>query len=219
MGGEMKFTLFSKLPFEVSDPIALIECYCFQNDFYANYDLPNYRNRSIENVNKIGARIEREETLRECKDITKETKDLAIFKYDLDKFLELDDETRNRYINEFYDKVIRKLMKVKGIGLPKATKVLHTLYPEIIPMIDNALRDEYKDKIKSDWTEEQSGKILIDYYNNLKKGDNWQNLNIIFKKTSSNLPALTKVRIFDIIWWSYLKSKSKKLRVSWYTIK
>jgi len=219
----MRFFLFSKISFEVSHPIALIESYCFQSDFYANYDLPNYRNRSIENVNKIGARIEREETLRECKDITKETKDLAIFKYvfkyDLDKFLELDDETRNRYINEFYDKVIRKLMEVKGIGLPKATKVLHTLYPEIIPMIDNALQDEYKDKIKSDWTEEQSGKILIDYYNNLKKGDNWQNLNIIFKKTSSNLPALTKVRIFDIIWWSYLKSKSKKLRVSWYTIK
>ena len=100
-----------------------------------------------------------------------------------------------------------------------ATKVLHTLYPKIIPMIDNDLQNEYKDKINNDWTEEQSDKILIDYYNNLTEDDNWQNLNIIFKKTSSNLPALTKVRIFDIIWWSYLKSKSKKLRVSWYTIK
>jgi len=215
----MKFALFSKLPFEVSDPIALIECYCFQNDFYANYDLKNYQCRKIENVNLIGARISGE-LLKECKKIVKKTENLRLFENkQLDNFLGLGEEARNEWITEINDKIVEKLLEIKGIGLSKATKVLHTLYPEIIPMIDNALQDEYKDKIKSDWTEEQSEKILIDYYNNLKKGDNWQNLNIIFKKTSSNLPALTKVRIFDIIWWSYLKSKSKKLRVSWYTIK
>ena len=217
----MKFFLFSKVSFEVSHPIALIESYCFQSDFYANYDLPNYRNRSIENVSKIGARIEREETLRECKDITEETKDLAIFKYDLDRFLELDDETRNRYINEFYDKVIRKLMEVKGIGLPKATKILHTLYPEIIPMIDNALQLEYHNKINKQWAE-KSDQIFVDYYDNFKKGDNLQNLTDILRQLcSNNLVGLTKVRIFDILWWSYLKSQKlgQENKIKWLTIK
>ena len=212
----MKFALFSKLPFEVSDPIALIECYCFQNDFYANYDLKNYQCRKIENVNLIGARISGE-LLKECKKIVKKTENLRLFENKrLDNFLGLGEEGRNKWVTEINNKIIKELLKIKGIGLSKATKVLHTLYPEIIPMIDNALQNEYKE-INPKWTEEQSDQILIDYYDNLKKGDNWQNLNIIFKKISNNLPALTKVRIFDIIWWSYLKSK--KLRIDWYTIK
>ncbi|GAH50851.1 unnamed protein product, partial [marine sediment metagenome] len=35
----MKFILFSEIIFEIPDPIALIECYCYQNDFYSKYDL------------------------------------------------------------------------------------------------------------------------------------------------------------------------------------
>ena len=214
----MKFFLFSEISFEVSHPIALIESYCFQSDFYANYDLENHKSKKIENVNLIGARIPKK-LLSKCKEVVKKPENLRLFEdKQLDKFLELREEARNEWVTEIHDKIIMELLKIKGIGLAKATKVLHTLYSEIIPMIDNALQDEYK-KINDEWTEKQSDQILIDYYNNLKKGDNWQNLNIIFKKTSSNLPALTKVRIFDIIWWSYLKSKSKKLRVNWYTIK
>jgi len=57
----MKFFLFSKISFEIPDPIALIECYCYQNDFYAKYDLLlEYRDRKIEDVNKIGVRIKKE---------------------------------------------------------------------------------------------------------------------------------------------------------------
>ena len=53
----MEFLLFSKISFEIPDPIALIECYCYQNDFYAKYDLLlEYRDRKIEDVNKIGVR-------------------------------------------------------------------------------------------------------------------------------------------------------------------
>ena len=219
----MKFFLFSEISFEVSHPIALIESYCFQSDFYANYDLLNYRNRSIKNVSKIGARIERKKTLRECKDITEKTQGLAIFKYehDLDRFLRLDAETRNHHIIEFYDKVINKLLKVDGIKLPKATKVLHTLYPEIIPMIDTALKDEYKKEINGKWTE-KSAQIFVDYYNNFKKGDNLRNLTDILKQLcSNNVVGLTKVRIFDILWWSYLKSKKlrQKETINWLTIK
>jgi len=59
----MKFLLFSKISFEISDPIALIECYCYKNDFYAKYDL--LKNRKVEDVNKIGARIKKE-LLSEC---------------------------------------------------------------------------------------------------------------------------------------------------------
>jgi hypothetical protein len=212
----MKFSLFSKVPFEVSDPIALIECYCFQNDFYGNYDLKKSKSKEIENVRFIGARIPNE-SLRKCKKIVEKPENVRLFEdKQLDEFLRLDREARNKWVIEINDKIIKELLKIKGIGLSKATKVLHTLYPEIIPMIDNALQDEYKET-NPKWIEEQSDQILIDYYDNLKKGDNWQNLNIIFKKISNNLPALTKVRVFDIIWWSYLKSK--KLKINWYTIK
>ena len=57
MGGEMKFRLFSKT-FEVVDPIALIECYCFQSNFYVNFDLVNHeKGGQVNNVNAIGARM------------------------------------------------------------------------------------------------------------------------------------------------------------------
>ncbi len=47
----MEFLLFSKISFEIPDPIALIECYCYQNDFYSKYDL--LEDRKIEDVNKL----------------------------------------------------------------------------------------------------------------------------------------------------------------------
>ncbi len=78
----MKFLLFSKIPFEVSDPVALIESYCFQSDFYENYDLPLLKGkRKVEDVNKIGARIGKE-VLPKCKTVTEGAKDLRIFQYD-----------------------------------------------------------------------------------------------------------------------------------------
>jgi len=76
----MKFLLFSKISFEVSDPVALIESYCFQSNFYANYDLLS--DRKIEDVNKIGARIG-QKLLPKCEAVTKNTKNLCIFEYDL----------------------------------------------------------------------------------------------------------------------------------------
>ena len=115
----MKFLLFSKISFEVSDPVALIESYCFQSDFYANYDLIlNDRNREVEDVNKIGARIG-EKPLSNCKTVTKNTGNLRIFGYDLTGFLELDDKTRNCYIKELNKEVIQKLLGIDGIGLSK----------------------------------------------------------------------------------------------------
>jgi len=79
----MKFYLFSKISFEIPKPIALIECYCYQNDFYSKFDpLLEDRDRKIEDVNKIGARI-KEDVLLECKKITEKTKNLSIFKYNL----------------------------------------------------------------------------------------------------------------------------------------
>ena len=50
----MEFALFSKVEFEIYDPVALIECYCIQSDFYKNYDLL-LPNRGIQEVNEIGA--------------------------------------------------------------------------------------------------------------------------------------------------------------------
>jgi len=218
----MKFFLFSKISFEIPDPIALIECYCYQNDFYAKYDLLlEHRDRKIEDVNKIGARIKKE-VLSECKKITERTKNLSIFKYVLDDFLDLIEKERAEQIKELNESVIQKLLKINGIGLSTTTKILHTLYPKIVPMIDNSLQNKYREKINNVWTKKRADEIFIDFYNNLKIESNRRNLNYIFNEVSkNNLKNLSRIRIFDILWWSYLKAE--KLReekgINWNTIK
>jgi len=220
----MKFSLFSKILFEVTDPVALIESYCFQSDFYKNYDLLLLKGkRKVEDVNKIGARI-KGDPLSNCKTVTEGAQGLPIFQYDkygLDSFLELDDKTRSAYIHELDEKVIAELLQIKTIGLSKATKILHTLHPEVIPILDDNLQREYKG-INPQWTKEQSNQILIDYYKNLREGDNLRNLTQISETISeNNLVCLTKVRIFDILWWSYLKAKKLRWgkKINWSTIK
>jgi len=204
----MEFLLFSKIPFEIPEPIALIECYCYQNDIYSKYDLLG--DKKIEDVNKIGARIKKE-VLLECKIITERTKSVNIFKYNLEQFLSLDEKDRNEQIKELNEFVIQKLLKIKGIALSTTTKILHTLYPNIIPMIDKPLQNKYREKINNVWTEKRADEIFIDFYNNLKKGSNRKNLNYIFDKLlENNIQHLSKIRIFDILWWSYLKAE--KLR-------
>jgi len=204
----MKFYLFSKISFEIPDPIALIECYCYQNDFYAKYDLLlEHRDRKIEDVNKIGARIKKE-VLSECKKITESTKSLSMFKYNLEQFLDLEEKDRNEQIKELNELVIRKLLKINGIGLSTTTKILHTLYPKIIPMIDNPLQNKYREKINNVWTEKRADKIFIDFYKNLQIESNRKNINYIFNEVSkNNLKNLSRIRIFDILWWSYLKAE------------
>ena len=218
----MKFFLFSKISFEIPEPIALIECYCYQNDFYSKYDLLlEDRDRKIEDVNKIGARIKKE-VLLECKIINERTKSLNIFKYNLEQFLDLEEKDRDEQIKELDESVIQELLKINGIGLSTTTKILHTLYPKIIPMIDNPLQNKYCEKINDVWTEKCADEIFIDFYKNLKMESNLKNLNYIFDKLlENNIQHLSKIRIFDILWWSYLKAE--KLReekgINWNTIK
>lgn len=203
----MIFSLFSKVSFTVTDPIALIESYCFQHDFYDKYDA--VKKKEIEHVNKIRARIKKN-LLPKCLAIVKETEGLklfASFEYDnrLDKFLDLDSQIRNDYIEEFNRNAIQRLLGY-GIGLSKATKVLHTFHPEIVPMIDNPLQELYKKEVNPNWRKKEPG-IFIDYYNNLRKGKNLQYLDEIFRELKKENLVLTKVRIFDILWWSLLKAK------------
>jgi len=218
----MKFFLFSKISFKIPDPIALIECYCYQNDFYVKYDLLlEHRDRKIEDVNKIGARIKKG-VLSECKKITERTKSVNIFKYNLEQFLSLDEKDRNELIKELNEIVIQKLFKINGIGLSTTTKILHTLYPKIIPMIDNPLQKKYREVINNVWTEKRADEIFIDFYKNLQIESNRNNLNYISDKLlGNNIQHLSKIRIFDILWWSYLKAE--KLReekgINWTTIK
>ena len=215
----MKFFLFSKISFEIPNPIALIECYCYQNDFYSRYDV--IEDKKIENVNKIGARIKKE-VLLECKKITESTKSVNIFKYNLEQFLDLEEKKRNGHIKELNEFVIQKLLRINGIALSTTTKILHTLYPKIIPMIDNPLQNKYREKINNVWTQKQADVIFIDFYNNLKIESNRKNLNYLFDKLlENNIQHLSKIRIFDILWWSYLKADALKLRenINWSTIK
>jgi hypothetical protein len=214
----MKFILFSKVKFEVSDPVALIECYCFQSDFYKNYDLL-LPARELKAVSKIGARIQKD-LLKNCDKVIESRNNLPIFRYDnnFDEFLDLDDETIGNHVREVSD-VIKNLMEIDGIGLPKATKILHTRYPGIIPMIDNQLRTEYR-QINKEWKDEPD-RILLAYYHNLKEEPNKQNLTQVYETISKSVPKLTKVRVFDILWWSFLKAKTLKEKkgINWSTIK
>ena len=218
----MKFYLFSKISFEIPAPIALIECYCYQNDFYAKYDLLlEHRDRKIEDVNKIGARIKKE-VLSECKKITESTNSLCIFKYNLEQFLGLEEKDRDTQIKELNESVIQKLLKINGIGLSTATKILHTLYPKIIPMIDNPLQKKYREVINNAWTEKRADEIFINFYKNLQIESNRKNISYILNKLlENNIQHLSRIRIFDILWWSYLKAE--KLReekgIHWNTIK
>jgi len=214
----MKFFLFSKISFEIPDPIALIECYCYQNDFYSKYDL--LEEKKIKDVNKIGARTKKK-VLSKCKKIAERTKSVSIFKYNLEQFLSLDEKDRNEQIKELNEIVIQKLLKINGIGLSTATKILHTLYPKIIPMIDNPLQKKYREEINNVWTEKRADEIFIDFYNNLKMGGNRKNLNYIFNKLlENNIQHLSRIRIFDIIWWSYLKAEKlrEERKINWTTI-
>jgi len=218
----MKFILFSEIIFEIPDPVALIEYYCYQNDFYSKYDLLlEDRDRKIEDVNKIGARIKKD-VLLECKKITEKTKNLSIFKYNLEQFLDLEEKKRNGHIKELNESVIQKLLKINGIGLSTTTKILHTLYPKIIPMIDSLLQKKYREVINKLWTEKRADEIFINFYKNLKMGSNRENLNYIFDKLlENNIQHLSKIRIFDILWWSYLKAENLKSKenINWSTIK
>ena len=217
----MKFFLFSKIPFEIPEPITLIECYCYQNDFYSKYDLLlEDIDRKIEDVNKIGARIKKGVLLK-CKKITERTNNLSIFKYNLEQFLDLEEKDRDKQVKELNKIVIQKLLNINGIGLSTATKILHTLYPKIIPMIDGPLQKKYRKVINDGRTENKFDEIFIDFYNNLKIESNQENLNYIYGKLlENNIQHLSKIRIFDILWWSYLKAE--KLReekgINWNTI-
>ena len=88
--------------------------------------------------------------------------------------------------------------------------------------MDNPLQNKYREKINNLWTKKRADEILIDFYKNLQIESNRKNLNQIFNEISkNNLKNLSRIRIFDILWWSYLKAE--KLReekgVNWKTIR
>ena len=208
----MEFRLFSKLSFEVPHPVALIESHCIQSDFYKNFDLIPLDRRKPEHANKIGARVKKEIfSSTKFKEIMEEIENLKIFRPDnnLDIFLILDDNERNDCIRDFNQKAIQKLLGIDGVRLSKATKILHTLHPDIIPIIDNPLKDVYIQEINGQWTEGEP-EIFVDYYDNLKEGDNWKQLSKVHEEITKNNLGLTKVRVFDILWWSYLRAKQLK---------
>lgn len=214
----MRFYLFSKIRFEIPHPITLIECYCYQSDFYSKYDVID--NRTIEDVNKIGARL-KHSTILECKKVIEDAGKLNIFQYNLDGLLDSNDKIREELIRELLSKIIKNLLRIKGISFSTSTKILHTIYPEIIPMIDNPLQRKYKNLINSSWNKENSDEILIDFYHNLQIESNRKNLDIIFDELKRiNLTGLSKIRIFDILWWSYLKAErlNEERGINWTSI-
>jgi hypothetical protein len=89
-------------------------------------------------------------------------------------------------------------------------------------MMDNLLQNKYREKINNIWKKKRANEIFIDFYKNLQIESNWKNLNHIFNEISkNNLKNLSRIRIFDILWWSYLKAERLKeeQRINWTTIK
>jgi hypothetical protein len=89
-------------------------------------------------------------------------------------------------------------------------------------MMDNPLQNKYREKINNLWKKKRADEILIDFYKNLQIESNRKNLNHIFNEISkNNLKNLSRIRIFDILWWSYLKAERLKgeQRINWTTIK
>jgi len=89
-------------------------------------------------------------------------------------------------------------------------------------MIDSLLQKKYRQVINNVWTVKRADEIFIDFYKNLQIKSNRKNLNYIFDKLlENNIQHLSKIRIFDILWWSYLKAE--KLReekgINWNTIR
>lgn len=212
----MKFRLFSATEFDITDPVELIECYCFQTNFYSVYDLL-LPNRKIPDVAKIGARID-SKLIEDIDSVVKSNVDLSIFKTDLTALL----AEKSQAIKSLSDQasgVLEQLMSL-GIGLSQATKVLHTVYPEVMPMIDSMLQEEYRRSVAPEWKQSDPRPILYAYYINLQEEPNRGNLTGIYHKIKQNLPCLTMVRVFDIIWWSYLRAKKlrRQNNVNWSTV-
>ncbi len=212
----MKFRLFSATEFDITDPVELIECYCFQTNFYSAYDLL-LPNRRISDVAKIGARID-SKLIEDIGSVVKSNADLSIFKTDLTALL----AEKSHAIKSLSDQasgVLEQLMSL-GIGLSQATKVLHTAYPEVMPMIDSMLQEEYRRSVAPEWKQSDPRPILYAYYINLQEEPNRGNLTGIYHKIKQNLPCLTMVRVFDIIWWSYLRAKKlrRQNNVNWSTV-
>lgn len=215
----MTFHLFSKIGFEINDPVSLIEYCCFQNDFYGNYDLIlKARKRKVSETNKIGARI-RIDKIKKCETLIETTTEtVSLLQYDLDKFLNLPVEVKNSCIQELDEKIFSKFLNI--VGFSQATKILHTLYPEIMPIIDNPLQELYRKEIRIGWKQEVSP-ILSDYFENFRYQENMEQVNEIHKVLSSRGIVLTKIRVFDILWWSFLKSQASasKCAICWDSIK
>jgi hypothetical protein len=210
------FTLFKDREFEVDFPEALIEAYCFQSDFFGDYDLKRRRDESsYDSVGSIGARV-KNEALQKCIRLIRSHKNLGIFGLNLDSFLNKTADEKARYILELHQ-LVTELDDIPGIGLSKATKILHTRYPEIIPMIDNPLQDEYG-TLRPQWKEGDWCHLFIDYYDNFLVGKTYSNLCNVHSGVS--YLNLTKVRVFDILWWSFLKSKNETYTgIKWKTIR
>lgn len=205
--------MFSKIHFSIQDPILLIEACCIQSDFYVNYDIITVdRERNIFDVNKIGGRTN-ENVLKKCSEVINDSA-VKITSYTLDSFTKLENIEKKDLIKELDTKIVKRLLPIKGIGLSKVTKILHTLFPEICPMIDNPLQQIYKQQINSLWKDDSLEEVLIQFYKNLANVENKNNINCLHRElTHLNL---TKIRIFDIIWWSYLKSlDAKRKGINW----
>ena len=207
---KLNFKLFSKIKFSVHNPILLIEACCIQSDFYVNYDI--IRERNISDVNKIGGRTKKI-VLKNCSEVIDDS-DVKIKSYTLDSFQELENKEKKELVKELDTKIVKKLLSIKGIRLSKVTKILHTLFPEICPMIDNPLQQIYKQQINNSWKAESLEELLIQFYENLANVENKDNINRLHRELTHL--KLTKIRIFDIIWWSYLKSLDPKRKgISW----
>jgi hypothetical protein len=69
--------------------------------------------------------------------------------------------------------------------------------------------DKYKGILKAQGLPFSVSQLLMDFYQTL--ADNKKNIDVLYNTlTNINNARLTKVRIFDFIWWSFLKYENLK---------
>jgi len=76
-------------------------------------------------------------------------------------------------------------------------------------IIPNAhpLQDIYRRDVNPNWSRGDQ-QIFIDYYKSLERyTPNWKNVTKVHQDIKKKGFRLTKVRIFDILWWSFLRAK------------
>jgi hypothetical protein len=110
---------------------------------------------------------------------------------------------------------IMKLVSAPGFASSLATKVLHKKRPDTIPILDN--QAIFGTLLSSTWSPGQAarrssvwgstriGHALETIYSIVSSVEN----EVVFQRLEKRYPALTRIQLFDKIWWSFIRLSTR----------